>query len=117
MIKSSLNKTSSLDLKSSELTDEKNYLHSNNKMNETVDELNRTNKSLNDLSKAITISSSKHVIKDLCSYNGICSEDIKSPTEIKDNNNDIKRILIMIRTHSNLIIRFFLHLILFIPIP
>ena len=90
MIKTLLNKTTSLDLKSTELVDEKIHIESNNKMNEILDELNRTNKSLNDLSKAITISSSKHVKEDLSSYNGICSEDTMSPSEPQDNNKDRK---------------------------
>ena len=57
------------------------------KINEILDELNRTNKSLNDLSKVIAIHSPKEGIKSSCDLNGGDFENTKSSLSQKTNFN------------------------------
>ena len=68
-----------IDLKSNELMNDCSCLKPKSKINEILDELNRTNKSLNDLSKAITLHSPKErLIKNTCDLNGSSFDDTKS---------------------------------------
>lgn len=68
-----------IDLKSNELMNDYSCLKPKSKINEILDELNRTNKSLNDLSKAITLHSPKEgIIKNTCDLNGSSFDDTKS---------------------------------------
>ena len=68
-----------IDLKSNELMNDYSCLKSKSKINEILDELNRTNENLNDLSKTITLHSPKEVIiKNTCDINGSSFVDTKS---------------------------------------
>lgn len=86
VIKTLLNRTINLDWKPSEFekTNDNNCLMSKNKMNEILDELNRTNKNLNDLANAIVIKPSTQVATISPSYNDNSYENTKSPSEKTD---------------------------------
>ena len=67
------------DLKSNELMNDYSCLKSKSKINDILDELNRTNENLNDLSKTITLHSPKEgIIKNTCDINGSSFVDTKS---------------------------------------
>ena len=69
-----------IDLMSNELMNDYSCLKSKSKISEILDELNRTNESLNDLSRAITLHSPKGgIIKNTCDLNGSRFVDTKSP--------------------------------------
>ena len=68
-----------IDLKSNELMNDYSCLKPKSKINEILDELNQTNKSINHLSKAITLHSPKEgIIKNTCDLNGSSFDDTKS---------------------------------------